>query len=170
MYYLHAEKAIHIDGTKYYQVFRISDGDSRRGVIVTHWGAFHPGATIVPRQHGQIKVELMERGVMAAERAAIQRKKKRDYNRWDVTFHSELESEVALSSMIRPIFKDEVVKKIVDFMDEKTWHAEEEFPAPKEITGMLIDDPFLRGEPMQPLPPVRPEPEPIVQSAEWGTW
>ena len=85
LFTLTSTQALHESGSKFYQIITVRNEETKRAVIINHWGK---NATSVktPKATGQCKVEQFEfGGVQFKEKASrTQREKsKRGYENWE---------------------------------------------------------------------------------------
>lgn len=167
-YEVHGECAKHEGGTKYYQVIRITDQDTKAGIVVTHWGRWHEGAPSEPRLHGQCKVECLASGVSTRYRAAQNNKSKRGYKGWWTTIAprviaSDADLENYLKHLLPPLEAKHAMDHFDGFVD-----MDEGGPFADESDTPVGADVLL-----DVIEPPKPKPEPVAAEPdheEWGTW
>lgn len=149
----HAEWACHEGGTKYYQVIRIREVGKSRGVVVTHWGAMHPGAPSEPKSHGQNKITECLSGVDSAFGNARSMKMKRGYKEWK-TSKASSNTQAALAAVIDRWFKAEDARQILAFVVAIR-------STPDELVEIIDPPPTPKVEAFKPA---------SADKEEWGSW
>lgn len=85
LFTLTSTQALHESGSKFYQIITVRNEETKRAVIINHWGRNATGVK-TPKTTGQCKVEQFEfGGVQFKEKASrTQREKsKRGYRNWE---------------------------------------------------------------------------------------
>jgi len=146
----HSDYAIHESGSKYYQIITIQKLGTTSGVLVTHWGAMHPGAPSEPKNHGQRKIALLSKSIGAEANAALRGKKKRGYETWTVGA-DRVCSENELIDLLQKWFKTADQDEILDFLFSGFEYSTDEFDTPDEYEPMVAEVKTVKHE-------------------EWGSW
>lgn len=149
-----ARLAAHESGSKYYQVIRIQEEGSSRGIVITHWGKMHPGAPIEPRNHGQYKMEMCESSVVSTANSAIKNKKNRGYSVWvdrkDQSGLGDFEIMAIINSWLKPHDAELAISYLFKTKDDL--------------------DPFAEPEEEEYVKPVFAPAITESTKKEWGTW
>lgn len=144
------KSAIHEGHTKYYQVIEIKETETRRGIVITHYGALSLGIEMKPKYHGTRNIALHERGVDSAFNTAIAKKRKRDYLNWKDTLEEPNLDLGEMLSLMRKWLVESDVKKIMEYFD-------------LSLGDVVEEDLFEDAEPVRATAP-------IERPVEWGSW
>jgi predicted DNA-binding WGR domain protein len=164
---------VHDSGTKYYTAYEII---GPKGCAVAFaYGKYSVGATIEPRHHGQLAVDLFpnKSGGVAATAASrkINAKRKRGYTTWEKTSFDAM-GEGEFSTRVWGIFPDKSARNILNaaILGKHSGEMDEEEPAMKEWEkdDIVFSEDIASRAPIRVEKPIAP---PVsVDLNDWGTW
>lgn len=127
-YHFEAKYSKHTEGTKFYQVFRITNSSNGHGVVVTHWGSIRTG-TEWPKDHGQHKTASGNTSGVVAElySDAIKKKRARGYTSWNHSISPcYYADERGLQDALSRYFDDSLIIKCMKALRDDTEEVDDD--------------------------------------------
>jgi predicted DNA-binding WGR domain protein len=152
----------HDQGTKYYQIFWITNSKDKKAAMVTHWGAIRPGKNKYPKYHGEAEVHTFAHNSESPRNSKQNAKKKRGYATWTTEYWRDIEAADFIETL-EDLFKDREVSQIkAHFHEAGDWATKVSIPEIEAIQEQNEKAVLAMFEQSNPAP--------SSHNDDYGTW